>query len=169
MEGVMIIENKTEGILWSKVTIKIYDEGWELWIGVSWKQEKQGEEEWNDQEDDLGFSTDTRACDFIINEYSYKTNRPPQNVEVWWVNVFEKLLLLAAEKAEEPDEDNGSDNCSADGSSQSSPRDVELLEEPASEETAQESKNDVPDNAVAFTFHNPTGDESGYESCNKSC
>ena len=30
MEGVMIIENKTEGILWSKVTIKIYAEGWEL-------------------------------------------------------------------------------------------------------------------------------------------
>ncbi len=62
---------------------------------------------------------------------------------------------LLADAPGNPDERHGTDYGRTDGTQDASPCDAELLECPAAETAAEESENEVLDEAVAFATHNP--------------
>ena len=71
---------------------------------------------------------------------------------------------LFLDQRSDPEDDDGTDDGCAELTEKATPGDAEQIKEPAAEDTTEETKNTVHDEAVAATFHQLAGTEASQTS-----
>ena len=76
--------------------------------------------------------------------------------------------LLSSNDAEKPYHDYGTNNGRANSADSAAPRDIQFFEKPAAYSSTDKTKHDVPQTAIAFAFHYPSGNGAGDKSYDNS-
>ena len=72
---------------------------------------------------------------------------------------IEPIYLLFDQRSD-PEDDDGTDDSSAELTEKAAPGDAEQVEQPTAEDTTEETQHTIHDEAVAATFHQLAGAEA---------